>query len=1719
MNWIPNILRKGSYDAPTLSLLNCLSLDLEVSPRDGRINAFAAVCSGTEETLVFDAKNGRLDNALTLLEELAENKAFVLGHNLINFDLPRLKAVAPHLRLLEMPAVDTLMLNPLAFPQNPYHYLVKHYQDGQLRRGRINDPELDARLTLEVFESQQSALRDKDADLLTAWHWLATVGDEEGFDLVFTSLRQSRRPSDRYARNAIFARLDGAACARSVREALEDAERYSWSLAYVLAWLSVAGGNSVMPPWVRHQFPETDRLVRRLRDTPCHDSGCDWCRERHDSQRELKRWLGFDEYRQEPPDDDGRSLQQTVVESMMQGESALALLPTGAGKSVCYQVPALSRYDKTGALTVVISPLVALMADQVLGLERKGVFSAVTINGLLSMPERGDALDKVRLGDASMLIISPEQLRSVSVRRVLEQREIGFWVLDEAHCLSKWGHDFRPDYRYIGRFIRERAGEGAVPPVLCLTATAKPDVVRDIVDYFSEELGISLKIFDGGSHRSNLEFAVVKTSEGEKFEHTYQIIAADLLKEGKGGAIVYCSTRRRTQEMAEFLQEKRISASYFHGGLSPELKKDAQEGFINGELQVIAATNAFGMGIDKPDVRLVIHADIPGSLENYLQEAGRAGRDRASARCVLLYTSEDVDRQFGLSASSRLSRREIQGVLKALRNLDYRKRLNGEVVATPGEILREDADLDWERDSATDDTRVRTAVSWLEDAVLLTREENYVQIFPSSLRVKSLQEAEARLRGNKTNDTYRVKLLSIVRALLESDPDEGVSTDELMMVSGLSAEEVRKALHDLENVGIANNDTVLTAFVHRGVQRSSEVRLKQASDLERATIELLREAAPDMEVGDSTQLLLRKTTQHLKDDGYSYALPERVRRIINSVAADGRGEGGTGGSLAVRGRNSDALQVTLRREWGALSRTAEIRRAAAIRLLQHLLSTLPRGARGVDLLAETTMGKMLEAIRTDVTLRITRNPVRLMERALMWLHEQEVIRLNRGLTVFRPAMTIRLANDRRQFTASDFTPLRMHYDEQTIQVHIMDRYAQTGLESMADALRLAMDYFVLRQEAFLERWLPVRGNELTRQATGESWHKIVDSLRNPHQRRVVVDDRESPNVLVLAGPGSGKTRVLVHRIAYLVRVRRQNPRSILALAYNRHAAVEIRRRLAELIGDDARGVIVLTCHALAMKLTGASFVGRANRLNEPDFRGVLKQATALLRGDGLLPEEADEFRERLLAGFRWILVDEYQDIEADQYDLISALAGKTLTESDDKLSIFAVGDDDQNIYSFSGASVKFVRRFESDYDAQRLMLTQNYRSTKHIISAANAVIGPALERMKADSPIEIDRRRSRDPDGGEWSLIDPVGQGRVQILPVGRSPADQAQAVVAELKRMAAMVSDWDWSSCAVVARNWSFLDPVRTLCELEGIPVQMANEEFSGIWFLRETSALRDWLESRDSRLLSGDDVEEFLSAMRPSPWVDVLMDGVKEYKEETGGAENPVDHFIEWLAEWGRGVRRRQQGLLLLTAHRVKGLEFDHVVVLDGNWQSVSQGEDRDAPRRLYYVAMTRARKTLTLARMPAPHPFQNALKDLHVVVRRTEQIGGSSAPSELSHSYRRLSLRDVFLGFAGYRKRDDPVHRAIAELSPGDRLGVRKGHRGRWELLNSQGSVVGQLAGSYKVPDDTHVRLATVLAVAVWEKSRSDPEYQQGIKCDRWEVVVPELVLKPLGSVTRY
>ena len=1708
----------------------CISLDVEVGKKDGRIHSLGAIRGDTGEPFSHLQRRG-LSEALSRLDELADGASCVLGHNVIGFDLPHLRSARPGLRLLKLPVIDTLRLNPLAFPRHPYHHLVKHYQDGGLIRDTRNNPLLDAGLALEVFGDQRDELlklRHESTGLLIAWHWLCTLephGVDSALDDFFAELRAAPRPRKWEATYAIRNFLQDTACTTHTHEVLDDIGRHRWSLAYALAWLSVAGDKSVMSPWVRHQFPDAGKLVRTLRDSACTDAACRWCREHHDAHRQMKRWFGFKGFRG-PDGRDGRPYQQAIVEDAMAGKSVLGILPTGTGKSLCYQIPALARYYNTGALTVVISPLVALMADQVKGLERHGIDCCVTVNGMLSMPERSEALERIRLGDAGILLIAPEQLRSSTMRRVLDQREIAAWVLDEAHCLSKWGHDFRPDYWYVARFIRERADRDKmpVPPVLCLTATAKPDVVREIKEHFRDRLGVTVEVHNGGARRDNLGFEVMPTSKAEKFGDIHLAIECHLPEDGDDGAIIYCATRRQTERVAEFLQAKDVKADFFHAGLSPEKKKEVQRRFIEGDLRAIVATNAFGMGIDKPNVRLVVHADIPGSLENYLQEAGRAGRDERRARCVLLYTADDVERQFGMAARSRLTQEEIQGILRALNRLDRKNRkhrVKGDreprVVATVGEILTEDQDRAFERDSATDDNRVRTAVVWLEKSHHLRREENFVRIFPSSLRVSSVEEAKKRLLRNDVPGRRRRELLRIVHALIQAPPDKGVTTDELMSVAGMAAREVRSALRDLESHGIASNDTALTAYVHTGVKGASRKRLAEACEIETALISHMREQAPDLGKNDSSVLNLRVAAQRLWDDEVADPLPQRLMHIVRSVGKDGRGEDDEApGSLSVRNRGRDQAKITLHREWDALEKWARIRREGAELLLAHLLQCLPPDARGIDLLAETTLGKLNHAIESDHALKQrVRSPPRLMERVLLWLHEQEVIRLHKGLVVFRPAMKIRLEPGvRRVFTQTDFEPLALHYKGQVLQIHVMVQFAERGLAAVSEALQLAMEYFKLPKEEFLARWFPGQEAETARETTPESWRTIVESLNNPAQQSIVADERKRTNVLVLAGPGSGKTRVLVHRIAYLVRACRQHPRGILALVYNRHAAVEIRQRLKYLIGDDARPVTVLTCHALAMRLAGFSFTRRSERPDDIDFRQVLRRAIDLLRGEGLPPEEADERRERLLAGFRWILVDEYQDIGRDEYELISALAGRTLGEGAAKLNLFAVGDDDQNIYAFKGASVEFIRRFEEDYSAKSSHLTGNYRSTGHIIAAANALSAPARERMKADHPIEIDRARKKDPPGGEWEERDSVTRGRVQILPAGRHAVEQGQAVMVELQRLAALDPDWDWSRCAVMAREWKYLDPVRAFCEAEGIQAQRGDEEIPGFWHLRETQALVGWLRERDPRIVAASSLREWMGRQPSGPWNDLLRQAIQEHELETGGSEVAPDSLLEWLAEWGRDCRRRQHGLLLLTAHRAKGLEFDHVAVLDGGWNTVGRNEDADAPRRLYYVAMTRARKTLTLARFhDAPNSLPDALQGVASVFRRAPV---SLPTTTAAHHYlhRTLGLRNVFLSFAGWQHRGHPVHRSIAALAPGDRLRLRVTDAGHRELLDQSGTSVARLANDFRFPAGMALRSAEVRAVVGWSRELSDPKYRDRARCENWEVVVPRLVFEPEG-----
>lgn len=1679
-----------------------------MNPEKAEIFAFAAVRGRDQETVVF--KNGDRQAAFDRLEKMASEAEFLLGHNILRHDLPHLAAARPSFGRLSSSPVDTLWLNPLAFPRNPYHHLVKHHHDGRLQAGHINDPELDARLVLQVLANQIEAfesLADRAPAIIEAYHYLSTCAPGSGgFDAFFADLRRSVRPAPLAAERAILQLLEGQACAIRVQDVLQrlSSPNLGWPMAYALSWISVAGGDSVMPPWVRAQFREAAQIVRHLRDKACDDARCQWCRERNDPKKALSRWFGFDGFRAEPKDDAGRPLQERIVAEAMAGRSVLGILPTGTGKSVCYQIPALSRFDKTGALSVVISPLVALMADQVQGLARHGISSCVTINGLLSLPERHAALDQIRMGEAAILLISPEQLRNASVRSILSQREVGYWILDEAHCVSKWGHDFRPDYRYVSRFIREYTGDREPAPVICLTATAKPEVVRDIRDHFHSRLGVDLLLLDGGATRDNLTFEVQETHRSRKLADILDTIERALPQEGVSGAVVYCATRAATEKVAGFLQQQGLAADYFHAGLTPERKQDIQERFRVGDLRIIAATNAFGMGIDKPDIRLVVHGDIPGSLENYLQEAGRAGRDRSPAVCVLLFNTDDVERQFSLSARSRLARHEISGILKALRRLDAKGKHRGGVVATPGEIVREDTAQDFERDSATDDTRVKTAIAWLEESTLLTRDENRVQVFPSSLRIRTMQEVDAILTKAEITGSRRKQLIALVQHLMTASSDAGVSTDELSGASGLTGGALRKALSDLETLGIATDDTAITMFVHVGVEGASRHRFQMAASLETALIGALRENAPDAEDGEAYPLHLATTCQMLRDQGHASVRPDLVEAHLRSFAQDGRDEDGGRGNVHFQKLNRSTCLVRLQRSWEALSKTAELRRRGSELLLLHLEGLVPKGTRGKDIRVETTIGKLQGAIMGDVFLKASvRDETKLLSRALMWLHEQGVITLGRGLTIFRPAITVNLRPGTGQFTQKDFLPLEEHYSEQTTQTHIMAAYASRGLISIDEAERLASDYFQLEKESFLKRWMPDRAGELRRQTTPESWRRIVDDLGSQTQSKIVADDREQTNVLVLAGPGSGKTRVLVHRVAYLVRIRREDPRGILVLTYNRHAAVEIRKRLKDLIGDDAIAVTVSTCHALAMRLVGASFAGQIDTDSERDFDKVVVEATALLKGDGLQKEEAEALRQTLIEGYRWILVDEYQDIGPEEYGLIAAVAGRSLDDQDQRLSLFAVGDDDQNIYAFAGASIEFIRCFETDYNAKPTYLIENYRSTAAIVAAANRVIAPAAGRMKAEHDILVNRARAKAPEGGTLANLDPVAQGRVQLLLC--SADSQAQAAVDELVRLSQLVQDWSWSKTAIIAREWRLLEPVRSYCEANGIPVQLASETLPPFWRLREVRAFLAFVKAAPAKMLTVSQMQEFIAAQTANCWWTMISDALSAFSLELDGKAVAVADLVEMLAEWARDARQEQRGLMLLTAHRAKGLEFDDVVILDGGWDRNSRGEDRDAPRRLFYVAMTRARRSLAIVATRERHSLVGP--DTQGILQR-QMAGNSDEVRDHALRYHLVEPQMVDLSWTGRQGRGHPVHQALEGLRTDDPVNLVD-IGGHWMLQNVQGISVGRMAKGYHPPDGLRFVRGKARSIIRWRKMDNGEEYQNSLRSDEWEVVLPELV----------
>ena len=421
-----------------------------------------------------------------------------------------------------------------------------------------------------------------------------------------------------------------------------------------------------------------------------------------------------------------RGEQENVIRALCEGKSALALFPTGAGKSLCYQLPALLFEG----VTLVVSPLIALMKDQVESLQRRGI-EAARIDSTLADDEVAEVIQRLQNGSLPLLFLSPERLASKSFRKHLQGVKISLLAIDEAHCISEWGHNFRPDYLKIARLSKRLK----VERILALTATATPRVAQEIRKSFRIA---KAQQFHGGFHRPNLQLSVLACAEGEKDQRLIEHLRAQ-----DGPAIVYATTRRDTERLAAVLQKQGFSARSYHAGLPPEMRAQAQEMFLQNQTRIIVATIAFGMGIDKADIRSITHYHLPKSIEGYSQEIGRAGRDGKTSHCILLADGADTQTLENFIHAATPSPQSLRNLLDRLLRL-----------ASPGKTF---AISPYELSISQDmrEETLRTVLAYLELDQIIERSGQYHDYF----RVRLLHKIERVVAGYPTREKNRIRQL------------------------------------------------------------------------------------------------------------------------------------------------------------------------------------------------------------------------------------------------------------------------------------------------------------------------------------------------------------------------------------------------------------------------------------------------------------------------------------------------------------------------------------------------------------------------------------------------------------------------------------------------------------------------------------------------------------------------------------------------------------------------------------------------------------------------------------------------------------------------------------------------------------------------------------------------------------------------------------------------
>lgn len=1507
---------------------------------------------------------------------------FICGHNIFNHDLKYIGKALQDAGIKISDIIDTLFLSPLLFPAKPYHKLLK---DDKLQSEDMNNPLNDSIKAKDLFYDEVAAFNNSDETMKQIFYLL--LNDKKEFHSFFRFMGYTTSSPD--IDKLIRKKFDGEICEHTDLKKI--IAGYPVELAYCLSLINANNRWSITPPWVLKNYPEVERIMFRLRNKPCI-SGCAYCNNVLDIHRGLKRFFGFDSFRTYG----GEPLQEKAVKAAIDNKSILAVFPTGGGKSITFQVPALMSGEAAKGLTVVISPLQSLMKDQVDNLEKIGITDAVTINGLLDPIERAKSFERVEDGSASILYISPESLRSRTVERLILQRKIVRFVIDEAHCFSAWGQDFRVDYLYIGDFIRriqENKNLEYGIPVSCFTATAKQQVIADILSYFKEKLALDLELFTSKTSRTNLHYQVFEKESGEEKYQTARL----LIEERNCPTIIYVSRTKKAKKLAERLSADGFNAKPYHGKMEVKEKTANQNAFITGEVQIMVATSAFGMGVDKKDVGLVIHYEISDSVENYIQEAGRAGRDEnMQADCFILFNEEDLNKHFILLNQTKLSIKEIQQVWKAIKELT---KFRSKVSYSALEIARK---AGWDDSIKQIETRVTTAIAALEEAGYLKRGQNMPRVFANSILSKNAQEAIDKIKASKKfEEKQKLNAIRIIKKLFSSKSRKQASdetaesrVDYISDHLGIVKEEVIGIVNLLREEKILADAKDLTAYIKKGENKNQSLKTVDTfGRLENWLLPLIEEQEKTFNI--------KELNEDAATQGCEGVTPVKIKTIINFWAIKNRIK-----RQNMANSKNHVVMISLHPK-EKQQEELDIRHELARFIVEFLyeksnLNALAEDEGKKEVLVEFSVHELKEAFENAIASFGKKTSIDEVENALFYLSRIGSVVIEGGFLVVYNGLHIERIeqNNTKKYTKDDYRKLGQFYENKIQQIHIVGEYAKKMIDDYREALQFVEDYFQLNYPAFLTRYFPgSKVDQLKLKMTPGKFKQLFGEL-SPTQLGIIKDN-ESKYMMVAAGPGSGKTRVLVHKLASLLLMEDVKHEQLLMLTFSRAAASEFKKRLMKLIGNAAAYIDIKTFHSYCFDLLGK--VGNLEKSDEI-LRNTIEKITSK-------EVEASRITKTVL------VIDEAQDMNKDEFELI-----RVLMEQNEEMRVIAVGDDDQNIYEFRGSSSIYLEQFIRENNAVRFELVENYRSKSNLVEFTNQFSKTIRHRLKGTQVIakQTDNGKIKIVRYQSENLITPLVQ---DILKSGLT------------------------GSCGVLTRTNEDAIQITGLLLKHRMPAKLiqSNESFN-LYNLSEIRFFLNLLNPGDDVFVISDEIwenakKELRNKFGKSTRLEICNNLIKEFE-----VTNPKQKYKSDLDTFIREskledfVNKNVETILVSTIHKAKGKEFDHVFLLLENFSPST-----DEGRRLLYVAMTRAKQYLTI------HLNSNFLDSLTAEnLKRVEDSEIYLPPNEL---VMHLTHEDVQLGYFSF------VQHRIDRILSGDSLIIKEDG-----CANSDGELVLKFSKNY-------------------------------------------------------